>query len=120
MPWYSIKCTKAKLVVCCVLLCIWSLSEIAEGVTILIWMLSKINIMSTFDLLTFDMFCEDVCEYDPPALVKAYADYRFAWSVITLLLWNHPIGDLSREEVHPNDEVSINAHNVIVRGMWNT
>jgi hypothetical protein len=32
-----------------------------------------INIISTFDLLVFDLFCGDTCEYDSPALVKAYA-----------------------------------------------
>jgi hypothetical protein len=33
----------------------------------------EINIISTFDLLAFDLFCVDTCEYDPSALVKAYA-----------------------------------------------
>jgi hypothetical protein len=32
-----------------------------------------INIISTFDLLVFDLFCGDACEYDSSALVKAYA-----------------------------------------------
>jgi hypothetical protein len=31
-----------------------------------------INIISTFDLLAFDLFYGDACEYDPSALVKAY------------------------------------------------
>jgi hypothetical protein len=32
----------------------------------------RINIISTFDLLPFDLFCGDACEYDLLALVKAY------------------------------------------------
>jgi hypothetical protein len=32
-----------------------------------------INIISTFDLLAFDLFCGGAREYDRPALVKAYA-----------------------------------------------
>jgi hypothetical protein len=32
----------------------------------------EINIISTFDLLEFDLFCGDACEYDPLALVKAH------------------------------------------------
>jgi hypothetical protein len=31
-----------------------------------------INIVSTFDLLAFDLFCGDACGYGPLALVKAY------------------------------------------------
>jgi hypothetical protein len=31
-----------------------------------------INIISTVDLLAFDLFRGDACEYDPSALVKAY------------------------------------------------
>jgi hypothetical protein len=31
-----------------------------------------INIISTFDLLTVDLFYGDAREYDPSALVKAY------------------------------------------------
>lgn len=46
----------------------------------------KINIISTFDLLAFDLLCGDAYEYDPPALVKSVCyDYRFTWSVINLL-----------------------------------
>jgi hypothetical protein len=33
----------------------------------------RINIISTFDLLAFDLICGDAYEYDPSALVKAYA-----------------------------------------------
>jgi hypothetical protein len=32
----------------------------------------RINIISTFDLLAFDLFHRDAYEYDPSALVKAY------------------------------------------------
>jgi hypothetical protein len=60
------------------------------GLTILVSMLLPdvdvdipgINIISTFDLLAFDIFCGDACEYDPSALVKAYvliADSRGLW-----------------------------------------
>jgi hypothetical protein len=38
-----------------------------------------INIISTFDLLAFDLFCGDAYGYDPSTLVKAYvliADLR--------------------------------------------
>jgi hypothetical protein len=41
-----------------------------------------INIISTFDLLVFDLFRGDACEYYPSALVKAYvliADSRGLW-----------------------------------------
>jgi hypothetical protein len=31
-----------------------------------------INIISTFDLLAFDLFRGDACEYDTSVLVKAY------------------------------------------------
>jgi hypothetical protein len=31
-----------------------------------------INIISTFDLLAFDLFRRDAYEYDPSTLVKAY------------------------------------------------
>jgi hypothetical protein len=31
-----------------------------------------INIISTFDLLAFDLVHGDACEYDPSTLVKAY------------------------------------------------
>jgi hypothetical protein len=31
-----------------------------------------INIISTFDLLAFDLFHGDACEYDSSALVKPY------------------------------------------------
>jgi hypothetical protein len=31
-----------------------------------------INIISTFDLLAFDLSYGDACEYDPSTLVKAY------------------------------------------------
>jgi hypothetical protein len=31
-----------------------------------------INIIITFDLLAFDLFYRDTCEYDPSVLVKAY------------------------------------------------
>jgi hypothetical protein len=31
-----------------------------------------INIISTFDLLAFDLFRGDACEYDPSVLIKAY------------------------------------------------
>jgi hypothetical protein len=52
-----------------------------------------INIIVTFDLLAFDLFCRDACEYDPSALVKAYvliADSRGLWKLssdeLTLLV----------------------------------
>ena len=79
-----------------------------------------INIISTFDLLAFDLFCGDACEYDLSALVKAYvSNCRFTWSVITLLRLIHPDGDLPHEEVHLDDEVPSNAHNIIVLGIRN-
>jgi hypothetical protein len=31
-----------------------------------------INIISTFDLLAFDLFCGDACRYDPSTLIKSY------------------------------------------------
>jgi hypothetical protein len=46
-------------------------------------------------------------------------DCRFTWSVITLLRWTHPAGDLPHEEVHLDDEISSNVHNIIVLGIWN-
>jgi hypothetical protein len=42
----------------------------------------RINIISTFDLLAFDLFRGDACEYDPSALVKSIcSDCRFTWFV---------------------------------------
>jgi hypothetical protein len=35
--------------------------------------IADINNISKFDLLAFNLFCGDTYEYDPPALVKAYA-----------------------------------------------
>jgi hypothetical protein len=39
--------------------------------------------------------------------------------VITLLRLIHPDGDLPHWEVHLDDEISSNAHNIIVLGIWN-
>jgi hypothetical protein len=78
-----------------------------------------INIISTFDLLAFDLFRGDACECDPLALAKAYNDYRFMWSMITLLRLIHLDGDLPHEEVHLDDEVPSNARNIIVLGIRN-
>jgi hypothetical protein len=36
------------------------------------------------------------------------SDCRFTWSVITLLRWTRPAGDLPHEEVHLDDEISSN------------
>jgi hypothetical protein len=45
-------------------------------------------------------------------------DCRFMWSVITLLRWTRPAGNLPHEEVHL-DEVPSNARNIIVLGIRN-
>jgi hypothetical protein len=47
------------------------------------------------------------------------SDCRFMWSVITLLRLIHPDGDLPHEEVHFDDEIPSNAHNIIVLGIRN-
>jgi hypothetical protein len=47
------------------------------------------------------------------------SDCRFTWSVITLLWWTRPAGDLPHEEVHLDDEIPSNAHNIIVLGIQN-
>jgi hypothetical protein len=39
--------------------------------------------------------------------------------VITLLQLIHPDGDLAHEEVHLDDEVPSNAHNIIMLGIQN-
>jgi hypothetical protein len=44
---------------------------------------------------------------------------RFTWSVITLLRWTRPAGDLPHEEVHLDNEIPTNAHNIIVLGIRN-
>jgi hypothetical protein len=41
-------------------------------------------------------------------------DYRFMWSVITLLWLIHPDGNLPHKEVHLYDEISSDARNIIV------
>jgi hypothetical protein len=46
-------------------------------------------------------------------------DCRFTWSVITLLRWTRPAGNLPHEEVHLDDEVPSNARNIIVLGVRN-
>jgi hypothetical protein len=47
------------------------------------------------------------------------SDYRFTWSVITLLRWTRPDDDLPHEEVHLDDEIPSNARNIIVLGIRN-
>jgi hypothetical protein len=47
------------------------------------------------------------------------SDYIFTWSVITLLRLIHLDGDFPHKEVHPDDEIPSNAHNIIVLGIWN-
>jgi hypothetical protein len=47
------------------------------------------------------------------------SNYRFTWSVITLLRWTRPAGDLPHEEVHHDDEIPSNARNIIVLGIRN-
>jgi hypothetical protein len=46
-------------------------------------------------------------------------DCRFTWSVITLLRWTPPAGDLPHEDVHLDDEIPSNARNIIMLGIWN-
>jgi hypothetical protein len=48
-----------------------------------------------------------------------YSDCRFTWSVITLLRWTRPAGELPHEEVHHDDEIPSNARNIIVLGIQN-
>jgi hypothetical protein len=47
------------------------------------------------------------------------SDCRFTWSVITLLRWTRPAGDLPHEEVHLDDEIPSNVRDIIVLGIQN-
>jgi hypothetical protein len=47
------------------------------------------------------------------------SECRFTCSIITLLWWTRPAGDLAHEEVHLGDEIPSNARNIIVLGIQN-
>jgi hypothetical protein len=47
------------------------------------------------------------------------SDCIFTWSVITLLRWTRPAGELPHEEVHHDDEIPSNVRNIIVLGIRN-
>ena len=97
------------------------------GVIILVWMLLPnvdvdipgINVISTFDLLAFDLFRGRLWIWSIGLSQSIWSDCRFTWSVITLLRWSRPAGDLPHEEVHLDDEVPSNARNIIVLGIRN-
>jgi hypothetical protein len=78
----------------------------------------RINIVSTFELLVFDIFSGT-----PANMISLsqsiYSNCRFTWSVVTFLRLIHPDGDLPHEEVHLDDEVHSNARNIIVLGIRN-
>jgi hypothetical protein len=46
-------------------------------------------------------------------------DYRFTWSVISLLRLIHPDDDLPHKDVHLGDEIPSDARNIIVLGIRN-
>jgi hypothetical protein len=73
-----------------------------------------INIVSTFDLLAFDLFSRTLWIWSIGLSQSICSDYRFMWSVITLLWWTRPARELPHEEVHLDDAIPSNARNIIV------